>query len=608
MFVISIQNLMRTSGFRGNWFVIAGLIFIFGCAKVSVPTGGPKDTEIPVVVKSTPANGAINVTDNEITVTFNEYVVLDKINEKFMVSPPMKTRPEVYIRGKDVHVRYEDQLRDSTTYTFYFQDAIRDLNENNAINNYQFVFSTGSFIDSLSVTGNVWTALNLDPPENTMIMLHRQLEDSAVVKEIPDYITRASAKGEFRIDNVHSGIYRLYALIDADNSKNYNNRDEFFAFYDTVIKVSPENNYLPIIADSLPAQITKPTGDTKSFVPPVTGEYQLTLFQAEKKMYYLTSSSRKMPYQFIYTLSLPPDTMDLKLSIPEVPLESFFVEKNKTRDTVTVWITDSTIYNRQEIETLITFPFTDTLGITSYKTDTIQMRYITPRAVRGTRSKPSAYKVSSNISGQVRPDNKIILTASTPFMKPDTSLIFLFEVLKEQKTKQPFTLIEDTTNSCRYYFNTDLKPGSSYLFVTDSAAFHNIYGESSDSTGLRFSVRTLESFGNLKLEITGYKESKIIQLLDNSEKILRQSFMDGIGSLEFPLLDKGRYRVRAIFDINNDRKWSTGDFNIHLQPEPVSYYPEEIEIIENWDHVELWELEGKNYKEAQLQKIKTLGR
>lgn len=599
---------MRIHGVRGKWFLITGLILIFGCAKVSVPTGGPRDTEIPVVVKSDPANGATNFTGDEITVTFNEYVVLDKINEKFMVSPPMKLRPDIYTRGKSVHIRYEDPLRDSTTYTFYFQDAIRDLNEDNAINNYQFVFSTGPFIDSLSVTGNVWSALNLDPPENVMILLHSRLEDSAVISQIPDYITRANARGEFRIDNVHSGIYRLYALVDMDNSKNYNNKDELFAFYDIPVQVSPERNFLPFTEDTASVKIESPDDKTSSFVPPVSGQYRLTLFQAAKKLHYLTSSARKQAFQLTYTLSLPPDTMDFFLSIPEAPPHSYFIEENRKRDTITVWLTDSTIYNREQIETIVKYPFTDTLGITGIRTDTVQMRYLAPRATRGRPSRPAPYKVSTGVSGQVRPDKQIVLTAPTPFSKPDTSLIFFFELMKEQRIKQSFTIDKDTNSTCRYYFNTDLKPGSSYLFIADSAAFHSIYGECSDSAGVRFSVKPLEAYGKLVMDISGYEGGKIIQLLDNSEKILKQIYMESTGKLEYSLLEAGRYRIRAIFDLNNDGEWTTGDFDIRLQPEPVSYYHEEIEIKENWEYIQPWELEIRNIKEPILQKVKTSAR
>lgn len=596
---------MRACTVRSFWFMIPAWILIFGCAKTSVPTGGPKDKEMPVVLKSVPVNGATKFNGKEIVIAFDEYVVLDKISEKFMVSPPMKKRPDVFTRGKSVHIKYEDQLRDSTTYTFYFQDAIRDLNEGNAINNYQFVFSTGPVIDSLSVTGNVYSALNLDPPENTMVLLYSQLEDSSVVKQLPGYITRATGNGEFRIDNVHAGTYRLYALVDADNSKNYNNRDEMFAFYDKPVQIIPEKNYLPVKKDTVTIKITKPADAKTPFIPPVIGEYSLTLFQAEKRLHYLTSSARKQPYQLVYTLSLPPDSLKFNFSIPGVSGEKYFIEKSKNLDTITVWLTDSTIYDQQQIETFVDFPFTDTLGITGMKTDTVPMRYLAPRAPRTKVVKRTPYKVKADISGQVRPDKKIILNAPAPFKPPDTSRLAFFELLKEGKIRQPFSLAKDTNNSCRYYVNTDLKPGKNYLFITDSAAFSSIYGEYSDSAGIKFSVMTPETFGKLTLGISGYEGGRIIQLLDNTEKLVRQVYLKNNGKLEFPLLEKGKYRIRAIFDLNNDGKWTTGDFDIHRQPEPVTYYPEEIEIKENWIITQPWELMLKNYKEPKLQKIKT---
>lgn len=589
-------------------FIIPALLAVFGCAKISSPSGGPKDREAPVIVKSIPENGSINIREKEISITFNEYVVLDQINEKFMVSPPMNVKPRVFTRGKSVRIVFEEELRDSTTYTFYFQDAIRDLNEGNPINNYQFVFSTGPFIDSLSVTGNVYTALNLDPPENTLVMLYSNQEDSSVIKQIPDYITRVEQNGEFRINNVHPGIYRLYALKDGDNSKNYNRRDEDFAFLDTPVEITPDKNYLPVIKDT--ATVAVKTADGKVPVkPPVIGEFQLILFQAEKKARYLTSSSRKLPYQLVYTLSLPPDSMKFGFAIPGVNENAYFIENTRNRDTITIWLTDSTIYNRQLIETIIQFPFTDSLGITAQKTDTILMRYMASRAPRAKVIKRVPYNVNTgNLSGQLRPDKQIIFSAPTPFRQIDTSKIRFYEILKEQRIRIPYTLKKDSAYSWRYYVTTSLKPGNSYLFIADSAAFTGIYGDHSDSTGTRFSIMLPEQFGKLILEITNYEGDRIIQVLDNAEKLKREIYMKSDGKLEIPLLEKGLYRVKAIFDINGDGKWTTGDFDTHQQPEPASYYPAEIEIKENWEVNQPWDLGKMNFKDPKLQKIKTTGR
>jgi hypothetical protein len=599
---------MKSGSSRNLWIILSVCLVIFGCAKISVPTGGPKDKEIPVVLKCLPENGALNFKGNEILITFNEYVILDKISEKFMVSPPMKKRPDISVKGKGIRIKYDETLRDSTTYTLYFQDAIKDLNEGNAIPNFQFVFSTGSFIDSLSVTGNVYSGFTLDPPENTLVLLYDSPADTAVMKQLPAYITRATANGEFRIDNVHQGIYRLYALTDLDNSKNYNNRDEFFAFYDRPVRVTPETNYLPV-AVKKDTVIAKPAAGSKiPFVPPLQGEYQLVLFQAEKKMHYLTSSSRKTRQQLVYTLSLPPDSMDFGLTIPDAEAGSFFTERSRNRDTITVWLTDSTIYNRQEIETIIDFPFTDTLGITGIKRDTVPMRFIMPRAVRGRAAKPTPYKVTANISGQVRPDARIIMTAPSPFMPPDTSRILFYEVMKESKVRHNYDFSKDSANSCRYFINTDIKPGRSYIMITDSAAFKSIYGDISDSTAIRFTVQDPESYGELTLNLSGYDGNVIINVLDNTEKIIRQAFIKGNEKIRFPLLEKGKYRIRAVFDLNDDGKWTTGDFESDRQPEPVVYYKEELDIPANWQIEQPWELVPGNFKDPKLQKIKTTAR
>ncbi len=591
-------------------FLVLITFLASGCAKMSTPSGGPRDREIPVILKSVPDNGSTSFTGKEIIVTFDEYVVLDQINEKFMVSPPMAQKPEITIRGKSIRIRIEDELRDSTTYTFYFQDAIRDLNEGNAINNYQFVFSTGPSIDSLSVTGNAYSGLNLDPPENTLVMLYRRLDDSAVYKTIPDYITRAAPNGEFRIDNVRTGTYRLYGLVDADNSKNYNLSEEVFAFYDESIQVTPELNYLPAAKDSLPSAAAIPSAGKVPEKPPVEGRYPLILFQAQKKMHYLASSSRKQAYQLSFVLSVPPDSLNFGFSIPGAGGRAWFTEHSRKGDSITVWLTDSALYNKAILEPVISFPFTDSSGVTSLKYDTLQMRFVAPvqRTVRGQSPKRTPYKITHTMSGQIRPAVRMPFTAPSPMRPPDTSAIYLYELLKEQKTRIPVTFTPDSSTLCRYIMNAELKSGRNYLFISDSAAFSSIFGDYSDSTGTKFSVPGPESYGKLILDITGHYGGKLIQLLNEREDLVRQIYLTDTARIEFPLLGQGKYKVRAIFDLDGNGEWTTGDFDVHRQPEPVSYYPGLIEIKENWEVVNPWKLSPVNFKQYELQVRKTAAR
>jgi hypothetical protein len=585
--------LMRRSIFRQILFIIAAYTLAAGCAKVSSPAGGPRDKTPPVVVKTTPAPGSKFYTGKKIEITFNEYVVLDKINEKFMVSPPMKIKPEVSVRGKSVVVEYEDELRDSTTYTFNFSDAVKDINEGNIYENLQFVFSTGPVVDSLSVTGNVLNALVLDAPENALILLYRDLSAAAVKKAIPDYISRTGKNGYFRINNVMEGRYRLYALGDNDNSKNFNLTDEEFAFLNEPIKVTPLKNYLPVKKDTV--KIVTPPAKTEDTAV-MRGEHKLVMFLHEKTTNYLTSSSRNLSYLLTYTLALPPGDLPFNIEVPGSPDGSFFIERSIRNDTMKVWITDTTLYSTPLISTIVTYPFTDTTGVTMSRQDTIPMRFLSPRSVR-TKVKPPQYQVKSNIpGGSLRPGQKIIFESATPLKSPDTSRIRLYEIKGPEKINVPYSFERDSSNSCRVILNATFDQGKNYQYIADSAAFGDIYGESTDSTGIRITVREEKSFGKLVLNIKGYEGSRVIQLLDKNEKPVHEINMAGDGKAEFPLLDKGAYRIRVIYDFNSDGKWSPGNFNFGIQPEPVSFYPQEIEIKEDWVVDQDWDISAQNVK------------
>lgn len=591
-------------------FSVTVALIAFGCAKISSPSGGPRDRQPPVVVGCTPPDGSINFSAKEIAITFDEYVVLDKISEKFMVSPPMQKRPDILIRGKDIRIRFSEKLRDSTTYTFYFQDAIRDLNENNPIDNFQFVLSTGPVIDSLSVTGNVLTSYNLEVPENTLVLLYGNMADSSVRKQLPDYITRVRKNSEFRIDNIKPGKYRLYALTDVDNSKNYNFSDEAFAFLDDTVIIDPENNYLPvrkdtgslnIIAERKDVTPGKPGASTPKIEPPAEGQYRLIMFQAEKTDRYLTSSGRKLPYLLVYTLSLPPDTLGFSFSVVDPPTSSYFLETNANKDTVTVWLTDSAIYSQPLITTIFEYPFTDTLGMNVPRKDTIMMRYIAPKSARARPLARNEYRVATSTkSGQLKPDQQIVFISPTPFRQPDTTAMKFFEISKEERLRVPFNLRNDSLNSCRLIMDAELEQGKNYLLIADSAAFGSIYGEYNDSTGMKFSVMSPESLGLLKMNISNNTGNIIVQLLNNNENLVKEQLFKGEGIVEFPYLDKGFYRARVIYDLNCDGKWTTGDFNTHRQPEPVSYYPAEIEIKENWEITQDWDIGAINTKDFKL--------
>ena len=206
------------------------------CAKQVTPGGGPRDTEPPKAVKMTPENFSTSIYPTTVTITFDEFIELNDAQTQVFMSPAASTKPVVTLRNKTIEIDMPDTLRLNTTYTLYFGNAIRDLNEANVLKNFQFVFSTGSFIDSLRLQGFVYNALDNKPYANALVMLRRDASDSAIVKTLPDYFTRSDEQGFFRMDYLRGDTFRLTAVDDANSNFRYD-ATEAVAFRDTLVVV-----------------------------------------------------------------------------------------------------------------------------------------------------------------------------------------------------------------------------------------------------------------------------------------------------------------------------------------------------------------------------------
>ena len=574
------------------------MFFIMSCAKISAPTGGSKDTDPPLILKSQPENSTVLFTGKSFAITFDEYVVLDRITEKFMVSPPLAAKPDIRLKGKSLMVSWDEELADSTTYTFYFQDAIRDNNEGNPIPNYQYVFSTGPVLDSLSLTGNVFDANNLEIVEDVTVMMYSNLSDSAPRKLLPAYISRPDPSGSFMISNIRSGQYRLFALKDLNGNSRYDLDDEIFAFSDSVISITPDEYYM-LTPDTLQY---RPPAATETAKPDLFlfGLHRLYAFQQESKKQYLRFSERRSAWSVGFGLALPSDSGQVSIALTDVPPEAWFLENNRNRDTFMLWITSPEVYDRAMIEALLTYPFTDSTGTVIARTDTLNFRFTKPAVPRGGAGRIPALSLSTNLTGKLRPGTEPLFTAAVPLMDPDTSLITLIQTIDSIKTEVAYDFVRDSTTARRIMMKTVLTTGGNYSLVCLQGAFKDIYGNATDSVNYRFSVATEEDYGSIKVSLTGYEGDVIVQLMADKDRVVRESYVKSPGVVRFPLLDKGRYRLKAVYDLDSNRVWTTGDFNLLRNPEPVSYYPGELEVKINWALEQDWDLGAMYSKDVSI--------
>jgi hypothetical protein len=237
---------MRKASFLPFLLVIAFVAFWVtvptGCANIIPPTGGPRDTLPPQLVSALPKDSTLNFRANRITLTFDEYVDLQEVQNNLLFTPTFEINPEVSVRAKTVTVRFRDSLLPNTTYLLNFGNAIRDVNEANPVRNYTYTFSTGPVLDSLTLTGKVLLAENGKADSTLIVMLHRNLSDSAVIKERPVYVARVDSAGNFRFQNLPKDTFAIYALGEAGIVRRYQNKSQYFAFSDSLAETGVTRN------------------------------------------------------------------------------------------------------------------------------------------------------------------------------------------------------------------------------------------------------------------------------------------------------------------------------------------------------------------------------
>jgi len=577
------------------------LIFYTSCANIGSPTGGVKDSIPPVVVKTVPGLRSTNYKGSDVRFTFDEFIIPDGISEKLVISPPMKKKPIIKMKGKTLIVEFTEDLRKESTYSLDFKDGVADNNEKNPIENFRFSFSTGARFDSLRIAGFVKNALNQEPVEKALVLLHRQNDYTSFIDSIPDYIGTTNKEGFFTIDNVAPGEYRLYALMDADNSLTYNSKSELIAFADSIL--IPSASYVArtdTIVKGLDTLVV--TGHVDYLPEP---QY-LMMFEEEKFDQYLDNSKRtqanKCDFYFAESLS---DSFHISLLKPKPMNDWSFIESNLKRDSITVWLTDTIISKSDSLKFELKYEVLDSLQQLVVKRDTIEMIYTPPKLPKVKRKKNEVPLTPTiNLATNINPSahdiyQRIQIEAPEPLSSFDLGKIRLYSMIDTVKTKIPIVVQKDTNSIRKFYIEHHWEPNSNYLFQIDSAAARNIYGHPSNKIDMKFRTQKEDYYGKIFLTISGLSGPAIVQLLANNkdEKVLQKIQVIGDGKIEFPYLKPEKYKIRLILDSNKNGKWDTGYLADDIQPEKVVYYPKIIKVRSNFEYKEDWKIDYKpNYK------------
>ncbi len=623
---------------RSVFFVlIAALVLIAGCARMGSPDGGWYDEKPPVVLYTTPADRATDIKQNKITIAFDEYVVVDNATENVVISPPQIEQAEIKTKGKSIVVQLKDTLRENTTYTIDFSNAVKDNNEGNVMGNFTYSFSTGEVIDTMQVAGYVLEAETLEPVEDILVGLYATadtiVEDSDIVNQFHSEamlrVAKTDQTGHFSIKGVKPGEYRIYALKDVDGNFFLTpNSGEQTAFYDELIvpSVIDDTRQDTTMLDSLRIKSIEIV-PYKHYLP---DDVLLRAFTEEQTTRVFVKSERadaeKFSLFYSYGDSLLPDVRGLNFDLDG----NFILETSEKKDTVTYWLSDTILVNTDSLEIEMTYRMTDTLGNLVSQTDTLMLlpklsyekrlkqkeqefedwqKQENKKKKRGQAydsiMPPPALTLKSSVKNTLDPDQNIVYSFDTPIEKIDTAKIHVY-IKRDTLWYNARRMLCDKPeiNIRTYELRAEWQPGCEYSIELDSAAFTDIYGKATKAEKSGLKVKALDEFGTLQVNFPALAGKKIIaQLLDQSGKIVKECLTDN-GSAKFWYLAEKDYFFRVIIDENDNGIWDTGLFDELRQPEQILYYGKSLSCRAKWDIVETWNPFAKPINEQKPSQLK----
>ncbi|MBP3202109.1 MAG: Ig-like domain-containing protein [Bacteroidales bacterium] len=553
------------------------LFFPTGCANTTTPpTGGAKDTIPPVLTKVYPLPGAVNVPvkKTKIRFTFNEYVKIKDANGVFL-SPPLDKKPKAVIRGKSVEVSFESDLDSNTTYTLDLTGAIADNNEGNLFPGYTLVFSTGSQIDSMCVTGLVQDCNTLMPVKAATVLLYKDQADSAVFLKRPVAAAKTDDWGFFSIRNIQDTVYRVYAIKDENNNNMYEPDNERIAFLDSLLRPSIVFN------DSL-YEFKKFDMKDTALCLARKAQVELNLFRERPSKQFIVKKER-VGLRTAYLTFMAPDVVIHDMRIKGLPREKLISQINLQRDSLELWVNDQ----RKMPDTLqlvIKYDKTDTLGVLKPTEETVKLAI-------GKELRAELNKKQSTRDRKHEDTIAVMTTKADPttieqygyeieFKYPLIeeawdSLKFRSVNPRQQEAKGKVRVVKDSTNLRHYsiFPEEKLQQGYDYYLKIPYRKFRDVNGYYNDSTELKVTLPNDDKLSNITLQLSNVHNKYIIDLLtEKRDKIIRSFIVDKSGPVVFPYLKTGNYCIRITEDINRNNLVDTGNLLEHRQAEKVRFF------------------------------------
>jgi hypothetical protein len=527
--------------------VLAVCGLFYRCAQVVPLSGGKKDTTPPKLLEAVPSSSSLNFNSAGIVLRFDEYVQLKDLKNQLIVTPRLKTDPEITAEGKKILISIKrEELKPNTTYRFYFGKAICDMREGNPISGYEYVFSTGSKIDTLHLRGTVNDAFNLKPAGDVIVGLYdwNENSDSLAYKQAPEYIAKSDAAGSFAFAYLPLQNFRVIAFYDKNKNLVYDGESEKIAFRDEELRLRSDS--------SMDLQIFAEEG-SKLFIKKTVMPY----FGRVMVIY-----NRKA----VFNVEVKDEENSWGVYEPAKGMEKDTISlyyKN-AKDTMTLMIHE---HGGKKIDTV-------SLAVPKLKIN-----------------KRKSLQVNHNIAGGVLGWKVPLRLNFFNIIDSSTCNFGRMQLIYKDDTtevKEPVKL--RFIEPMRIQVENKLKEGTSYKLKMDTACLFDWQGRYNDSMSITFRTQARGELGKITLNLLlNIKQAYIIQLLSDKDVLMKEDYVSlslsssNAAIVDFTGVSPGTYKVKVIFDDNENKKWDTGNYLQNRQAEKVFISQKQIKAMSDWD-------------------------
>jgi hypothetical protein len=599
-----------------GFFILLSAFILQRCASPGPLSGGEKDIDPPVFLGSEPIKFSKNITPRKITMEFDEFLVLKDLNNNLMISPPLNEDPEIKLKGKKVLIKNPKDLvfDTNTTYTYFFGDAICDLHEENPNKGFEYVFSTGNSLDSLSIRGKILSAQHLLPEEGVIVSLYKKgMNDTIRFDSLPYfvrpyYVARTNKEGEYQLNNLRSDEYLIFAVKDANSNYFFDMPNEEIAFIDSLVIPQKVYDFIP---DSIPIDTSNyQLMDSlwKNYATSVIKQpIQLYMFNQDDSIPRLMETKVEENKRIDLFFKFPiRDSIHIKLLNDSLSTPWYKEEFSPNKDTLSLWLTripsDSMV-----IELAIDSIQPDTLkllvrGKEKKKESSRRSRKKNKKNKKAKDHKDHILKYKANLKSTLAYFNDINIQFETPLKYAHLESFVLYEDSMQTKPRVAFT--DSIHRKLKISYNW--QQAHKYSLIIPQEACEDIFGLQNDSIIFNFQTTSDDDYGNIKMNIQ-FEEQPQYPILINlvkgeaeKEKVIQKHTIFSDTVLNINHISEGDYLIKAIVDENNNGKWNTGNYGEKILPEAVFFFQKTLSVKTGWDIEENWNPSSEDRKRPVL--------